>query len=81
MFQERLNGVSKVFRRYFREVSGKFKGCFKDVSKEFMKVSRVFKECFKEVLFCIVVVARQSPQLPEQRESWLDNEDRNQIFC
>ena len=56
--QVTLKGVSRVFQGCFKGVSWVFQGCFKGVS-------RGFQECFKEFMFCTVVVAWQSSQLPK----------------
>ena len=56
--------MSRVFKKY--------QECFKKISKK--KVSKVFQECFNEVLFCDFVVARNSSQLPEQKEGLFDFE-------
>ena len=56
MFQIRLKGfsisfkgVSKVFERSLKGVSGKFQWRFRKLQKSFKKVSRVFIKSFKGI--------------------------------
>ena len=73
LVSERSSKVfSRQFQKCFKEVLRVFKKRLKFISRKFRKkLSRMFQKCSNEVLFCNVVLAWISSQLPEQKEGLL----------